>query len=121
MEHEMVTNRLWVLEMSVVLACLAGCGGSTDPINCEQGHCDVPDTEVPASPCDGLITDLSGANHQRVAGRNQDALSRLAFQTGDCPTSMPAMMAKLRLTDHDRCAFGDAGPERAGIMTRFIS
>lgn len=107
------TSRLLLLT-----AVLCGCVGTPDEGgNCLNGHCDdPPDSEVPASPCDGILADRSGAGHQKVAGRNQDALAKLVFQTGDtCATTFQSIMAKLREVDKDGCS-----GERDGITTRFI-
>ena len=96
---------------------LVGCATPDDTADCASGKCDIPDSQVPDSPCDGIITDQSGARHAKVAGRNNDALSKLVFQTGnDCPASFQAIMAKLRETDKDGCT----ADERAGLATRFV-
>ncbi|HET6610516.1 MAG TPA: hypothetical protein VFG83_00930 [Kofleriaceae bacterium] len=96
-----------------VTAC--GGGGAADDPTCDNGKCDeVPDDQVPESPCDGILKDLSGANHQRVAGRNDDAIAKLALMTGDtCPTSFTEIMAKLK--ENDTCTSGD------GLRTRLVS
>ncbi len=112
-------HQILVLTASLVLPSLTliGCATPADSVNCDNGRCDVPDEEVPDSPCDGIITDHSGGNHAKVAGRNQDALSKLVFQKGaNCPTNFQDIMAKLREEDKEGCA-----DERAGIQTRFVS
>ena len=115
----MKMNGLLAIAASLAMpAALAGCiGAPDDGVDCLSGRCDdVPDSEVPDSPCDGIITDHSGAGHKKVAGRNQDAFSKLVLQTGDsCKTTFQDMMAKLREVDKDGCA-----GERDGITTRFI-
>jgi hypothetical protein len=109
-------NKLLALA-ALVLPGLASCTDTEDGQDCSEGKCDVPDSQVPASPCDGIIKDRSGANHQRVAGRNNDALSKLIFQKGDsCPTSFQQMMAALRKNDTQGCS-----GERDGLETRFVS
>jgi hypothetical protein len=87
---------------------------------CESGKCDEldrPDSEIPATPCDGILHDLSGRNHSKVAGRLNDPLANFVFKTGtDCPATFGEIMDKLRTTDTGNCA--DA---KSGISTRFIS
>ena len=99
---------------SLLASCAAPIEGDDD---CSEGKCDdVPDSEVPASPCDGKIEDVSGANHSKVIGRNNDPLAKLAFMGEGCPTSFEDIMAKLRQTDKEGCA-----GEKDGISTRLVS
>jgi len=98
---------------------LASCAAPIeDGGDCSEGKCDdVPDSEVPASPCDGTLVDESGANHKKVAGRLNDPIAKLAFRTGDtCPKTFQEIMAKLRETDKEGCP-----GENDGIETRLIS
>jgi hypothetical protein len=107
-----------MLRWPVVLSfCVLGCAISDDPeLDCSEGRCD--DSQVPTSPCDGLLVDHSGAGNQKVAGRLNDPFALLALRTGDsCPTTFQEMMAKLRETD----AIGCEGDDRAGIETRVVS
>lgn len=107
-----------IASLAAGVPALASCGSSEDDLNCEEGKCDdVPDSQVPASPCDGKMVDKSGAGHKKVAGRLNDPLAQLAFRTGsDCPTNLNDLMAKLRKTDNVGCA-----GERDGLTTRMIS
>jgi hypothetical protein len=98
---------------------LASCAAPTDDGgDCSEGKCDdVPDSEVPDSPCDGTMVDESGANHKKVAGRLNDPIAKLAFNSGStCPNTFQDIMAKLKETDKEGCPNdGD------GIVTRLIS
>lgn len=110
--------------LSAALLLSFGCspGASTDSDDCRGGKCDdldKPDNEVEASPCDGIMIDMSGRNNGKVAGRLNDPISNLAFRNGsDCPVSYTDIMEKLNRTDVEGC---DAEDKRAGISTRFVS
>jgi hypothetical protein len=107
-------SRILFLAASLVVPSLSGCALPEDgDANCDNGRCDdIPDSEVPDSPCDGVITDKSGANHQKVAGRNGDPFAKLVMMPGDsCPTSFSAIMDKLRETD------AEVAPVTPGIST----
>lgn len=104
-------------------ACSAGDPGPTDDdSSCRTGKCDdldKPDSEVPDSPCDGVLVDESGRDNQKVAGRLNDPLANFAFKTGDdCPVTLQDIIAKLKANDTEGC---DPATEGAGLMTRFIS
>ncbi len=101
---------------------LAACANPSDgDRSCADGKCDeLPDSEVPSSPCDGIITDMSGRGHAKVAGRNQDPIAKLVLQAGDtCPTSFVDMMAKLQASDG--AAIGCPKEQDGGIETYVIS
>ncbi len=110
--------------LPIALAMGGGCssdgGSSTMPDSCRGDRCDdldLPDSEVPDSPCDGLMIDASGRNNRKIAGRLNDPLANLAFKTGDdCPRSFADIMAKMRLTDTEGCPNADSG-----IVTRVVS
>jgi hypothetical protein len=107
--------------LGVTVLVVGGCGSAgEDASDCSDGKCDVPDSEVPPSPCDGLITDRSGAGHQKVAGRNNDFFAKLVLRPdGGCPTTVPEIMKKLRQTDTEgACASGEPG---AGMRTTLVS
>jgi hypothetical protein len=107
-----------LLALVIAAPTLASCTTSVDDdIDCTDGKCDVPDSEVPDSPCDGIMVDKSGARHQKVAGRNNDALAKFAFRTGTtCPTDFKAIMEKLIQEDKEGCP-----NPTDGITTRLIS
>lgn len=99
----------------------ASCGG--DPLssgNCDGAKCDeldVPDSEVPDSPCDGIMHDKSGRNNNKVAGRLHDPLAQMIWNSEGCPTSYQDIMQRLREVDTQNCD----SDERAGIATRAVS
>jgi hypothetical protein len=65
---------------------MVGCASPSDVKDCSEGKCD--DSEVPDSPCDGILKDMSGAGNQKVAGRNNDFFAKLVLRQGDsCPTT----------------------------------
>ncbi len=101
---------------TTLLACAAP--GSDDDVECTDGRCDDrPDSEIPASPCDGIMIDKSGRDNKKVAGRLSDPIANLVFRTGDsCPKTFQDIMAKLRETDKEGCP-----NEEDGISTRVIS
>ncbi|MBX3159698.1 MAG: hypothetical protein KF773_27255 [Deltaproteobacteria bacterium] len=109
----MTTRSILLLTASLVAPTLYGCAAPDGDLGCADGKCDE---DIPDSPCDGLILDESGHGFKKIGGRNNDAVAKLLFRDGECPTSMPAMMAKLREVDTDGCS-GDT----AGIQTRLIS
>jgi hypothetical protein len=102
---------------------LAGCtaaGGDDPGGSCDGDKCDdldKPDSEVEDTPCDGVMVDASGRDHEKVAGRLNDPLAQLAFRNGDsCPNTFADIMDKLRETDADGCS-----DVRDGIVTRLVS
>ena len=115
-----------LLLTSLPLALALGGGCATDPAptdrsdTCRDGKCDdldLPDSEVAASPCDGVMVDASGRGNSKVAGRLNDPLANSVFKVGeDCPTSFADIMDKLRLNDNEGCA-----EETSGIKTRVVS
>jgi len=112
-------NRILILAASLVLPSLFGCAAPDEgTADCDNGRCDdVPDSEVPASPCDGIIVDKSGADHQKVAGRNNDPVAKFVFRAGTtCPTSFQDIMAKLKENDKEGCP-----NDEDGLSTRLIS
>ena len=81
---------------------LGGCSGhSSKDKDCLGGKCDgfdLPEADVPTSPCDGVIRDKSGRGlgNSKIAGRLNDPLANLAFRVGsDCPTTFDAIMKKI--------------------------
>jgi hypothetical protein len=114
----LTTNRLLLLAAATLALPIGACMPATeDGQDCSNGHCDdPPDSEVPASPCDGIIVDESGAGHQKVIGRNGDPLAKLAWSGEGCPTNFQDIMAKLRQTDTEGCP-----GETDGLSTRLIS
>ncbi len=118
-----MTRRTPVLRFVTIALASVGAVGCTPPVTdgstCESGKCDVPDSEVPDTVCDGIIVDNSGAGHHKVAGRNNDAFASLVMRTGDgCPTGFADIMAKLRKTDKGE---GCTADPRSGIATRLVS
>ncbi len=89
------------LLLSLLVAGAASCASEGDSSStCEGAKCDtldLPESEVPASPCDGILVDKSGRRLQgKIAGRLQDPLSKLVFRAGDdCPTNFTEIMKKL--------------------------
>jgi len=116
----MLKNFVLAASLIALPASLIGCatpdGGDDD--TCADGRCDdVPDSEVPPSPCDGIMVDDSGRGNKKVAGRLNDPVAKLVFRAGDnCPTSFQDVMAKLRETDKEGCP-----NESDGIQTRVVS
>src|SRR5687768_10133071 len=95
-------------------------GGDDSGNSCDGDKCDdldKPDSEVEDTPCDGVMVDASGRDHEKVAGRLNDPLAKLAFRNGDsCPNTFADIMDKLRETDADGCS-----DVRDGIVTRLVS
>jgi hypothetical protein len=88
---------------------------------CDGGKCDgpldVPDSEVAASPCDGVMVDLSGRKNKKVAGRLNDPIANAVLKVGaKCPTTYKDILAKLREADKAKCP-----DTSAGLSTRLIS
>jgi hypothetical protein len=102
------------------LGCTAGGEGETGG-SCEGDKCDdldKPDSEVEATPCDGIMVDRSGRGNEKVAGRLHDPMANAAFRSGDdCPVTFQDMVAKLRVNDAEGC---DGSPG-AGMLSRAIS
>lgn len=109
----MKTGTILLLTASLVVPTLSGCGLPDDDAGCAEGKCDE---DIPDSPCDGIIVDESGHEFKKIGGRNGDALAKLLFRDGECPTTMPAMMQKLREVDKDGCS-----GELDGVKSRFVS
>jgi hypothetical protein len=92
-----------------------------DSPTCSGGKCDgpldLPDSEIAASPCDGVMVDLSGRNNGKVAGRLNDPIANAVLKTGTtCPTTFKEILAKLREADKAQC------PDTSqGLSTRIIS
>lgn len=82
------------------LACSADSNGGGGG-NCPPGQkCDAfgdDDSNVPATPCDGVIVDLAGhgLGQGKIAGRLGDALAKLAFTGDSCPMNMTDTVKKL--------------------------
>jgi hypothetical protein len=123
----MSQSRQIALVVAALLTVMAvGCSQPTDHSgSCVGGKCDeIPDDQVPDSPCDGVIKDLSGAGHGKVAGRNHDKFAKLVMRTGDdCPTTFQDIMAKLRVVTAEATGPGGecSGENGAGVVTRGIS
>jgi hypothetical protein len=116
-----MSSKIWILLLtSSLVPALAGCGLPDDGKLCDNGKCDdPPDSEVPDSPCDGIMIDKTGKGFQKVAGRLGDPVANLVFRNGEtCPTTFQDIMNKLREFDTEGC---DPSNERAGIQTRVIS
>ena len=101
---------------------LSGCaaeGGDPGETECEGDKCDdldKPDSEVPDSPCDGIMVDKSGRGHEKVAGRLHDPLATAVLQAGDdCPVTFQTIVAKLQKNDAQDCQ------NTNGMLTRAIS
>jgi hypothetical protein len=114
--------------VSAVLFTLLGSACTTDeaPVDngenlCDGAKCDgpldVPDSQVPSTPCDGVMVDMSGRSNKKIAGRLNDAISNLVLKTGTgCPTTYQTIIAKLREADKAKC------PDPVqGQKTRFVS
>lgn len=123
----MTLRHLALLSLAPLLGLsTAACGGDPDPAgdgdSCRTGKCDdldKPDSEVPDSPCDGVLVDESGRGNQKVAGRLNDPVADMVFKAGDdCPTSFQDILAKLRQNDTENC---DPETEGAGMVTRAVS
>jgi len=106
---------------SLTAAGLAGCAAEGDPdeMACEGDKCDdldKPDSAVPDSPCDGVMVDKSGRDHEKVAGRLHDPLAVAVLQAGDdCPVTFQDIVAKLQVNDAADCS------NTNGMLTRAIS
>jgi hypothetical protein len=114
---------------------LAACDTGPSPADQPCERCDeidrpptdqVDDSQVPASPCDGVLVDRSGRTNadgspiQRVAGRLGDPLAVLVYQSeGGCPTSFEGIVEKLARTDAEACL--DVFDGLAGMQTRVVS
>ena len=83
---------------------LPGCASDedSDPVECRNDKCDgldLPEDQVPATPCDGIMVDKSGRGFGtgKIAGRLNDPLANLVFKKGDsCPTGFTDIMKKLQ-------------------------
>jgi len=104
---------------SAFVGCTAG-GGEDTGGSCDGDKCDdldKPDSEIPDSPCDGVMVDKSGRDNEKVAGRLHDPLGTMVFAGGDgCPVNFQDIFAKLAAADTQGCS-GDG----AGMQTRAIS
>ena len=90
-------------------------GGSCDGDKCDD--LDKPDSEIPDSPCDGVMVDKSGRGNDKVAGRLHDPLNTMVFAGGDgCPVNFQDIFDKLAAADTEGCS-----GEGAGMETRAIS
>ena len=103
-------------------ACAAESGGGGGGSCVEGEKCDdldLPDGEVPDSPCDGSMVDKSGRGNSKVAGRLHDPLANAVFNSGDgCPETFQDILTKLKKTDTADCQGTGDG---AGQITRAIS
>jgi hypothetical protein len=103
------------------VAAMMGCAVEGEPGDaaCAHGKCDledVPDSQVPATPCDGVLVDKSGRGLKRVAGRLNDPLADLVLTPGPgCPTTYAAILERLLAADERGCA--DVG----GLFSRAVS
>jgi hypothetical protein len=115
---------LSMLGAATLLAALPACSsnGDDDGGSCTGAKCDdldKPDSEIPDSPCDGVMVDESGRANQKVAGRLHDPLAELVFKSGeDCPATFQDIVAKLKARDTENC---DPAEDGAGMITRAIS
>ena len=83
---------------------LPGCASDEDstPVECRNDKCDgldLPEDQVPATPCDGIMVDKSGRGlgNGKIAGRLNDPLANLVFKRGEsCPTGFSDIMKKLQ-------------------------
>jgi hypothetical protein len=88
---------------------------------CESGKCDgpldLPDSQIAATPCDGVMVDLSGRNNKKIAGRLNDPIANAVLKAGTkCPTTFKDILGKLREADKAKC------PDTSqGLTTRFVS
>jgi hypothetical protein len=101
---------------------LIGCaaeGGDPGETDCDGDKCDdldKPDSAIPDSPCDGIMVDKSGRNHEKVAGRLHDPLAQFVLQAGDdCPVTFQDIVAKLQANDNQDCS------NTNGMLSRAIS
>jgi len=101
---------------------LVGCaaeGGDAGSDECDGDKCDdldKPDSAIPDSPCDGIVVDKSGREHEKVAGRLHDPLADFALKAGDdCPVTFQDIVAKLQANDNQNCS------NTNGMLTRAIS
>ena len=82
---------------------LTGCAADEagEGVTCRNDKCDgldLPEADVPATACDGIMLDKSGRGFGtgKVAGRLNDPLANLVFKRGDtCPTGFTDIMKKL--------------------------
>ena len=99
-----------------------GCtaAGEDPGTSCDGDKCDdldKPDSEIPDSPCDGVMVDKSGRGNDKVAGRLHDPLNTMVFAGGDgCPVNFQDIFEKLAAADTQGCS-----GEGAGMQTRAIS
>jgi hypothetical protein len=122
----MTTLRALWMSMALLSLPVAGCaaesGGEGGGGSCEGDKCDdldLPDGEVPDSPCDGTMVDMSGRGNSKVAGRLHDPLANAVFNSGDgCPETFQDILAKLKTVDNKDCQGTGDG---AGQVTRAIS
>lgn len=111
------------LALAAPVLSTAACGSETGTgtnDSCTGDKCDdldLPDSEVPASACDGVMHDVSGRSNERVAGRLHDPVANLLWHNDEsCPSTYQDIMAKLREVDTEGCT-----DERDGIKTRVVS
>ncbi len=108
------------LTLAFGIGCSSDDGNTNADASCRGDKCDdldLPDSEVPDSPCDGIMIDESGRNHRKLSGRLHDPLADFVFNTGeDCPVTFQDIMAKLRANDTEGCP-----DEESGISTRAVS
>jgi hypothetical protein len=109
---------LSLLSAVTLIGCAAE-GGDPGETECEGDKCDdldKPDSEVPDSPCDGVMVDKSGRGHEKVAGRLHDPLATAVLMAGDdCPVTFQDIVAKLQVNDNQDCT------NTNGMLTRAIS
>jgi hypothetical protein len=114
--------RTWITVVASLIA-PAGCSSSSssDVKDCSEGKCDsLPDSEVPDSPCDGVIKDMSGRGNQKVAGRLNDDFAQQVMNTGNrCPTNFSDIIKKFEKNDKFDC--DDDGSTTPVIVTEFVS
>ncbi len=89
------------LLLSLLLGATAACSsGPNSADSCDGDKCDafdLPESEIEATPCDGVLVDKSGRGIQgKLAGRLTDPLAKLVFRSGDdCPVGFRDIMEKL--------------------------
>lgn len=111
---------LFAVPASTATVGCAADGGEDTGGSCQGDKCDdldKPDSEVPDSPCDGIMVDKSGRDNEKVAGRLHDPIASMVFASGDgCPVTFQDIFDKLAAADTQGCS-----GEGAGMQTRAVS
>jgi hypothetical protein len=111
------------LAVSTLLGTAACTGSGPTSSSCPDGKCDgfdLPEDEVPDTPCDGIMFDKSGRGlgTSKIAGRLGDPVAQLVFGRGDeCPTSFSDIAAKLKAAEATEELSCSADSARTMVVT----